>query len=403
MNVVVTGVGAVTPISADATGLFRGLLAGTSGVRLLDVPEYSGLPTRLAGITDIEGRLDRLTARTLERVQQMAVIAAREAWHQAKLVDTEIDADRLAVVVGTGIGGARAVPDQLTVLRDKGPRQISPYLPAMLMPNAPAASVALDLGARAGAHTPVSACASGAEAIAVALDLLRLNRADVVVAGGAEACVHPMTLAGFAQLRALSRRENDPGAASRPFDRDRDGFVLAEGAGMMVLERAEHADARRAPLLGGLLGAATTSDAHHLIAPDPSGRSLARCIRIAIEDAGLTPADIGHVNSHGTSTQSGDAAEARALAEVFGTTLPAVTAAKACTGHMLGASGAVEAVATVLALRDGLVPPIRNLDVADDDVALDLVRTTARALPHRAALSTSIGFGGHNVALVFAR
>ncbi|ORT59097.1 beta-ketoacyl-[acyl-carrier-protein] synthase family protein [Streptomyces sp. CB03238] len=400
MSVAVTGAGAVTPIGTDAESFYRGLLAGRSGIRLLDGPGFEGLPTRLAGTADVEGRLDRMTARTIERVQQLALIAAREAWHQAKA--TDVAPERLAVVIGTAIGGVQAVPEQFRLVQEHGPQRISPYLMSQLMPNAAAAKVAMDLGARAGAHAPVSSCASGSEAMTMAMDLLRLNRADVVVAGGADSCLHPMTLAGFAQLRALSRRDDDPSAASRPFDRDRDGFVLGEGAGMLVLERAEHAEARGATVLGTLLGAGATSDAYHLMAPDPSGSGAARSIETALRDAGVTAADIGHVNSHGTATPAGDLAESRALNRALGSHRPAVTATKSCTGHLLGASGAVEAVATVLTLRDGLVPPIRNLERPGDGIDLDLVRTKPRALEHRVALSTSFGFGGHNTALVFA-
>ncbi|MEU4655536.1 beta-ketoacyl-[acyl-carrier-protein] synthase family protein [Streptomyces sp. NPDC023723] len=401
MSAVVTGVGAVAPVGSRAEDVHQALLAGRSGVGLLAEPDFAPLPTRLAGRADIAGRLDRVTARTLERVQQLALVAAEEAWEQAK-ADT-VEPERLAVVIGTAIGGARAIPGQATVLREEGPRRINPYLMTLLMPNACAGTVALRLGARGGAHTPVSACASGTEAIAVALDLIRLGRADVVVAGGAESCLHPMTLAGFAQLRALSCRMDDPEAASRPFDADRDGFVLGEGAGMLVLERPEHAEARGARALGTLLGAAVTSDAHHIMAPDPEGTGAARCVADALRDAGLTPGDIGHVNSHGTATPVGDLAESRALRQVFGGHQPAVTATKSCTGHLLGASGAVEAVATVLALRDGLVPPVRNLTRTGDGIDLDLVRHRPRQVGRPTALSTSIGFGGHNTALVLTR
>jgi 3-oxoacyl-[acyl-carrier-protein] synthase II len=401
VSVVVTGVGAVTPIGGDAESFYKGLLAGDSGIGLLDGPEYASMPTQLAGTVDIDGRLNRVTARTLERVQQLALVAANEAWEQAKAVD--VAAERLAVVVGTGIGGARAVPYQVMVLRDHGPRWINPYLMSQLMPNAAAATVALELGAKGGAHTTVSSCASGAQAIAAALDLLRLNRVDVVVAGGAEACLHPITIAGFAQLRALSRRDDDPQAASRPFDSGRDGFVLSEGAGMLVLERQEHAESRGALVLGVLLGAGTTSDAYHIMAPDPSGSGAARSIEIALRDAGVAATDVGHVNTHATSTPVGDLAECRALGLALGAHRPAVTATKSCTGHLLGASGAVEAVATVLSLRDGLVPAIRNLDVTDDEIDLDLVRERPRPVRDGVGLSTSFGFGGHNTALVFGR
>jgi 3-oxoacyl-[acyl-carrier-protein] synthase II len=273
----------------------------------------------------------------------------------------------------------------------------------MLMPNGPAATVGLALGARAGVHTPVSACASGAEALAVALELLRSGRADVVVTGGAEACVHPLPMAGFAQMRALSTRHDEPEAASRPYDKGRDGFVLGEGAGVLVLETEAHAAARGARVHGYLAGAGMAADAHHVTAPDPEGLGAARSVRLALDDAGLGPADIGHVNAHATSTPLGDLAEARALGIALGAHRPAVTATKSCTGHLLGAAGAVEAIATVVALRDGVVPPVRNLDDQDDEADVDAVRVVPRQLAHHAALSTSFGFGGHDVSLVFTR
>jgi len=400
MTAAVTGLGAVTPVGTDAESFHRSLLESRSGVRVLDTPKFEGLPTRLGATVDVTGRLDRITARTIHRVQQLALIAAREAWQQAGA--PEVEPERLAVVVGTGVGSVSVVLEQDAVVREHGPRRITPYFVPILMPNSPAVSVALDVGARARVHCPVSACASGAEAIALALDLLRSNRADVVIAGGTEASVEPLALAGFAQLRALSRRDDDPAGASRPFDKGRDGFVMAEGAGMLVLERPEYAQARGATVLGELLGAGTSADAYHAMAPDPTGTGAARSVELALRDAGVTAADVGHVNSHGTATPAGDVAESRALARAFGAFRPPVTATKSCTGHLLGAAGAVEAVATVLSLRDGLVPPIRNLDQADDEIDLDLVRVVPRQHPHRFALSTSFGFGGHNVALIFA-
>jgi len=271
------------------------------------------------------------------------------------------------------------------------------------MPNGPAAAVGLELGARAGVHTPVSACASGSEALAYALDMLRLGRADVVVAGGAEACIHPLPLAGFANMRALSTQFADrPEQASRPFDKQRDGFVLGEGAGVLVLERVEDAQARGARIYALLAGAGMTSDAHHVTAPDPAGTGAARATRFAMQDAGLAPEEIGSVNAHATSTPVGDIAEAKALRAALGEdTTAVVTATKSCTGHLLGAAGAVEAILTILALRDQVVPAIRNLDDLDDEVGMDVVRISPRALRHDAALSTSFGFGGHNVALAF--
>ena len=399
--VAVTGLGALTPLGPDVAALEDGLLTGRSGVRLLDGPEFAELPARLAATVDLDGRLERVEARTLDRVQQVALVAAREAWADAGTPDA--DPERLAVVIGSGIGGALTILAQDQVLREKGARRVSPHLVPMLMPNGPAATVGLEVGARAGVHCPVSACASGAEAIAVALELLRSGRADVVVTGGAEACVHPLPLAGFAQMRALSTRHDEPEAASRPYDKGRDGFVLGEGAGVLVLETEAHAASRGARVHARLAGAGLASDAHHVTAPDPTGAGAARSITAALRDAGVGPADVGHVDAHATSTPLGDLAEARALNAALGAHRPPVTAPKSCTGHLLGAAGAVEAIAAVLALKSGVVPAIRNLDDPDDEADVDAVRTVARRHPHDVALSTSFGFGGHDVSLVLTR
>lgn len=399
--VAITGLGAVTPLGPDVAAFDEGLLSGRSGVHLLEGPEFADLPARLAATVDLTDRLERVEARTLDRVQQVALVAAREAWAHAGAPD--VDPERLAVVVGSGIGGALTILGQDAVLREKGPRRVSPHLVPMLMPNGPAATVGLELGARAGVHCPVSACASGAEALAYALDLLRSGRADVVVTGGAEACVHPLPLAGFAQMRALSTRHDEPEAASRPYDKGRDGFVLGEGSGILVLETEAHAAARGATVHARLAGAGLASDAHHVTAPDPSGAGAARSIAAALRDAGLGPDDVGHINAHATSTPLGDLAESRAFATALGAHRPPVTATKSNTGHLLGAAGAVEAIAAVLALRSGVVPAIRNLDDLDDEADVDAVRTVARQHPHDVALSTSFGFGGHDVSLVLTR
>jgi len=399
--VVITGLGALTPLGPDVAAFEEGLLSGRSGARLLEEPEFADLPARIAATVDLEGRLARVEARTLDRVQQVALVAAREAWADAGSPDVE--PTRLAVVIGSGIGGALTLLGQNDVLREKGPRRVSPHLIPMLMPNGPAATVGLEIGARAGVHTPVSACASGAEALALALQMLRDGRADVIVAGGAEACVHPLPLAGFAQMRALSTRHDDVAAASRPYDKGRDGFVLGEGAGVLVLETEEHAAARGARVHGRLAGAGLASDAHHVTAPDPAGTGAARSIELALRDAGLTPSDVGHVDAHATSTPLGDLAEARALNLALGDARPPVTAPKSCTGHLLGAAGAVEAIAAVLAIKSGVVPAIRNLEDQDDAADVDAVRTVNREHAHDVALSTSFGFGGHDVSLVLTK
>jgi 3-oxoacyl-[acyl-carrier-protein] synthase II len=340
--------------------------------------------------------MDRVQARRLDRCEQIALIAARQAWADAG--SPEVEPERLAVVIGTGSGGALTMLGQDDILESSGVRRVSPYTVPMFMPNGSAAWVSMELGARGGVHTPVSACASGAEAISMALDLIRLGRADVVVAGGTEAFIHPMPIAGFAQARATSTRNDAPEQASRPFDVDRDGFVTGEGAAIMILERADFAAARNARVHAALAGSGITSDAHHITAGTQEGQ--VRAMRKAISDAGLDPLAIGHVHAHATSTPQGDLTEAASIAEAVGTHT-AVTATKSMTGHLFGAAGAIGAVAAALALRDQTIPPTINLDKQDPEVKLDVVAGTARETTISAALANSFGFGGHNVSLVF--
>ncbi|MGI8682232.1 MAG: beta-ketoacyl-ACP synthase II [Mycobacteriales bacterium] len=401
--VVVTGLGATTPIGGDVPTTWDALQSGRSGVRRLTEEWAESLPVRIAApaAVDPTSVLERVEARTLDRSQQFALVAAREAWADAGR--PAVAPERLAVVMASGIGGVLTLLGSYDILKERGPRRISPHTVPMLMPNGPAATVGLELGARAGVHTPVSACASGAEAIALALDLLRLGRADVVVCGGTEAAIHPLPLAGFASMRALSSREDEPEAASRPYDKGRDGFVLGEGAGALVLEKAADARARGARVYAEVAGAGITSDAYHVAAPDPVGAGAARAIARALEDGCLSPADVVHLNAHATSTPTGDLAESVAIRSALGDSTDdvAVSATKSQTGHLLGAAGAIEAIFTVLALQHRLAPATRNLDDLDDDVQLDVVRMDARALGDGAALSNSFGFGGHNVALAF--
>ncbi|MCX4964047.1 beta-ketoacyl-[acyl-carrier-protein] synthase family protein [Streptomyces sp. NBC_00654] len=397
----VTGLGATTPLGGDLATTWAAMLAGKSGAAVLDEEWAAGLPVRLAAPMRVDpaGAMRRTEARRLDRCEQAALVSAREAWADA--APTGVDPERVAVVIGTGVGGVLSLLGQDDILEASGPRKVSPHTVPMLMANGPAAWVSIDLGARGGAHTPVSACASGAEALAYGLDLIRLGRADVVVAGGAEACLHALPLAGFAQMRALSTVNGDPDRASRPFDADRDGFVLGEGAAVLVLERAEFARARGARPHGVLAGAAVTSSAGHITASDPAGQ--VRAMRGAWESAGLRPTDIGLVHAHATSTPQGDLAEADALTEALGVRAPAVTATKSMTGHLLGASGALGAIVTVLALRDGIVPAVRNLDTPDPAIGtgLDLVTGPPRRGTWTAGLANSFGFGGHNVSLAF--
>jgi 3-oxoacyl-[acyl-carrier-protein] synthase II len=402
--------GATTPLGGDVQTTWDGLLAGASGVRPLteDWPARFELPVDFASQLAVEPSeiLKRVELRRLDRSEQVAIIAARQAWEHADLGDypatedgsPKVDALRLAVVVGTGIGGATTLLGQDDLLEQQGLRKVAVLTIPMLMPNGPAAHVGLEFGAAAGIHAPVSACASGAEAIAWGWRMLQANEVDVVVAGGAEACIAPITLAGFCQARTMAHDWDDPTQASRPFDTKRNGFVLGEGSGMVVLEREEFAKARGATVHGRIAGIGTSADAYHITAPDPEGTGQSRAIAAALRTAGLEPADVGHVNCHATSTPVGDVAETVAVRKAIGDH-PVLTAPKGSLGHLLGAAGAVEAIATILAVREGLVPPTANLTDLDDDVELDVVAGEARKVALEAAVNDSFGFGGHNVSL----
>ncbi|MEV7413705.1 beta-ketoacyl-[acyl-carrier-protein] synthase family protein [Streptomyces sp. NPDC089919] len=399
-RIAVTGMGALTPLGVDAPSSWSALLAGKSGVRFLDQEWAAELPVHVAaGLPeDPAGLLPRVEARKLDRGEQLALLAAREAWRDAGA--PEVAPERLAVVIGTGTGGMLTTLAQDDLLESAGARRLSPFAVPMLMPNGPAAWVSMDLGARGGARTPVSACASGAEALAMAQDLIRAGRADVVVAGGVEACLHPFTLAAFAQMKALSTAAEDPESVSRPFDAARSGFVMGEGAGIMVLERDGFARARGARTYGALAGSAVTSSAHHITASDADGQVVA--MELALRDAGLGASDIGVVHAHATSTGSGDLAEAQAIRRAVGGHA-AVTATKSMTGHMLGASGTVGAMVALLALHEGALPATRNLERLDPAIDLDVVHGEVRTGDWGAALANSFGFGGHNVSLVLTR
>ncbi|MFG3704088.1 beta-ketoacyl-ACP synthase II [Micromonospora sp. NPDC047670] len=403
-DVVVTGLGATTPLGGDVASTWDAMLAGRSGVGALTSEWAEQLPVRIAAQLAVEptGLLDRVKLRRLDRSEAIAIIAAQQAWADAGLADSGLDPDRLGVSVGSGIGGALTLLAQDDILEASGPRRVSPHTIPMLMPNGPAAWVGLELGARAGVHSVASACATGAEAIALGLDMIRAGRADVVVAGGTEAVIHQLPIAGFSSMRAMSTRNDEPERASRPWDKGRDGFVLGEGAGIVVLERAEHAAARGARVYARLAGAGITSDGYDIVQPHPEGEGAIRAIAKAIADAGVAKQDIVHVNAHATSTPVGDIAEITALRAALGDH-PVLSATKSMTGHLLGAAGALESIATVLAIRDGVVPPTINLDDPDDGLTLDVAAHKARHMDIPAALNNSFGFGGHNVALVFTR
>ncbi|MEU4640371.1 beta-ketoacyl-ACP synthase II [Micromonospora sp. NPDC023814] len=403
-DVVVTGLGATTPLGGDVASTWDAMLAGRSGVSALTQEWAEQLPVRIAAqlAVDPAGLLDRVKLRRLDRSEAIAIIAAQQAWADAGLADSGLDRERLGVSVGSGIGGALTLLAQDDVLEASGPRRVSPHTIPMLMPNGPAAWVGLELGAKAGVHSVASACATGAEAIALGLDMIRAGRADVVVAGGTEAVIHQLPIAGFSSMRAMSTRNDEPERASRPWDKGRDGFVLGEGAGILVLERADHAAARGARVYARLAGAGITSDGYDIVQPHPEGEGAIRAIAKAIADADVARSDITHVNAHATSTPVGDVAEIKALHEALGDH-PVLSSTKSMSGHLLGAAGALESIATILAIRDSVVPPTINLDDPDDGLTLEVAANKARHLDIPAALNNSFGFGGHNVALVFTR
>jgi 3-oxoacyl-[acyl-carrier-protein] synthase II len=405
-RVVVTGLGATTPLGSDVDSTWSALIAGKSGVRLLTEEWRELLPVHFAARVHTEpaDQMERVEMRRLDRSEQFALIASREAWKDAGSPDVE--KERLGVVIASGIGGVITLLDQYDNLKEKGARGVSPHTVPMLMPNGPAANVGLELQAKAGVHTPVSACASGAEAIGYALEMIRSNRADVIVSGGVEAAIHQLPMAGFAAMKALSTRNDSPERASRPYDRDRDGFVLGEGGGILILEEYEHAKARGAKIYCELVGQGLSSDGYHIAAPDPDGAGVQRAIKFALADANLSTKDIVHLNAHATSTPAGDVAEAHALRLALGVDADhvAVSATKSMTGHLLGGAGAIESVFIVKALQERVAPPTINIENLDSAVTIDVVQNKARVLPagQIAALNDSFGFGGHNVVLAFA-
>ncbi|WP_296666688.1 beta-ketoacyl-ACP synthase II [Demequina sp.] len=407
MNVVVTGLGTTSPLGGDVASTWEGALAGRSGVRTLDNDwaEKYGMPVTFAGQLAVPTGdvLSRPETKRMDPSAQMAIVAAREAWADAG--SPEVDPERLGSVVSSGIGGVWTLLSAWDTVKERGAARVLPLTVPMLMPNSPTAYVSLEFKARAGAHAPVSACASGAEAIGMGFDMIQSGRADVVICGGTEAAIHPLPISAFAAMQALSKRNDDPAGASRPYDVSRDGFVLGEGAGVVVLESEEHAAARGAHIHARVLGLGMTADAHHIAAPEPDGAGQTRAMRLALERAGLTTQDVAHVNAHATSTPVGDMIEARGIRGLLGAHADQVllSATKSMTGHLLGGAGALESVFTVKALETRTAPPTINVTEPDPELQVDLVRDTPRALPEGqiAAINNSFGFGGHNVALVF--
>ncbi|HEY7594690.1 MAG TPA: beta-ketoacyl-ACP synthase II [Actinophytocola sp.] len=409
VDVVITGMGATTPLGGDVASTWDGLLAGRSGISINEAEwaEKFDLPARLCAPLAVEPSevLPRVQLRRLDRCEQIAIIAARQAWADAGFETPSeesqpVDPDRLGVAIGTGIGGPSTLLGQDDLLESQGLRKVSPLTVPMLMPNGPAAHVSIELMARAGVHSPASACASGAEGLATAWQMIQNGRADVVVAGGTESCILPITVAGFAQSRTLSLRNDEPDRASRPFDIDRDGFVLGEGAGVLVVEREDHARARGARIYGRLAGTGITSDAYHITGNHPEGVGQINAITEALRTADLSPGDVGHVNAHATSTVVGDIGEAVAITKAIGDHV-VLTAPKSALGHLVGGAGAVESIITILSIYHGIIPATRNLENQDPKVALDVVAGEPRKLNLNAAVNDSFGFGGHNVALAF--
>jgi len=407
-RVVITGIGCVTPLGLDTTSTWDAAIAGQGGVAPITRFDASELPVRFAAEVKGEpdpGDLEPKELRRFDRVVRYALAAARESLLDAKLEVTDANRDRIGVAVGSGIGGLETLTTNQQVLLERGARRVSPFTIPMAIANMPSGYVSIAYGLRGPNVAHVSACASGAHALGEALEWIRRGAADVVLAGGAEAPLAPLGVAGFAAMRALSTRNDEPARASRPFDRGRDGFVIGEGAGVLVLESLAHARARGAHIRAELLGYGAAADGLHMAAPDETGASAARCMRLALESAGVAPSAVGYVNAHATSTPVGDIAEVAALRSLFGDALDAtpVSATKSMTGHLLGAAGAVEAILCVRALETGVLPPTINLDDPDPECALDHVAGKARSSDVRVALSNSFGFGGTNASLVLGR
>lgn len=406
-RVVVTGLGALTPIGKNVSETWTNALAGKSGIAKINQPWAEGLAAQIAGLVTVDPFevLDRVSARRMDRSTQLGVIAVKEAWADAGSPD--INKERLGVFFGTGIGGLSTVLEQYDILNLRGPDRVNPMTVPMIMPNSAAAMVGLEVGARAGVHSPVSACATSAEAIAGALEMIRNNRADIVVAGGTEACVNRLAIAAFASMRALSTRNEEPQLASRPYDINRDGFVMGEGAGALILEEEQHAIKRGAKIYGVVSGAGMSSDGYHIAAPEPEGAGAARAMKFALTDANAKATDVVHINAHATSTPVGDIAEYKAMRSALGGALDnvVVTATKSMTGHLLGGAGAVESVFTILGLKEGLIPPTLNLDNQDEEIKVNVVKDKPFKLSSDAnfALNNSFGFGGHNVCISFSK
>jgi 3-oxoacyl-[acyl-carrier-protein] synthase II len=404
-RVVVTAVGAVSPLGLTVDATWDAMLAGRSGVAPIAGFDARDLPVRIAAeVDDFDGSavFGKRRARHLDRVVQFALAASQEALEACKL-DVVAGADRIGVVYGTGIGGLRSLTAGMETLRARGPEWVSPYVLPMMIPNMAAGEIAMEWGLKGPNSCTVTACAASAHAIAAGADLIRLGRADAMVCGGSESGIIEIGIAGFSAMKALSTRNDDPEGASRPFDGSRDGFVMGEGAATVILEDRDSALARGAPILAELAGYGSTCDAHHMTAPHPEGDGAMRAMLEALADAGAEPGDVGYINAHGTSTVPNDRVETIAIKRVFGAVRPPVSSTKSMTGHTLGAAGALESVVCIQALRTGILPPTINQHDPDPECDLDVVANRARHQPVELALTNSFGFGGHNVTLAFRR
>ena len=407
-RVVVTGTGLVTPLGLNSESTWNSLVAGRSGIDYISLFDAEGYESRIAGEVDefdATAALGRKEAKRLDRFSQFACVAAIEALEHADLNMEKEDADRVGVLIGSGVGGIITISDQHKILLKKGPKRVSPFLVPMMLGDMASGQVSMMIGAKGPNFSTVSACATGADSIGEALEMIRRGRADVVIAGGTEAAVCEIGVAGFNSCMALSTRNEDPQGASRPFDSDRDGFVLGEGAGLLVLESLDHAEQRGANILAEISGYGASSDAHHVTQPHPEGEGAARAMKWAIEDAGITPDKVDYINAHGTSTPLNDKYETIAMKRMYGDHAYklAISSTKSMTGHLLGAAGGIEAAFTVLTIKNGIVPPTINIDNPDPDCDLNYVPNTAKKQPVNVAMSNSLGFGGHNASLVFER
>jgi beta-ketoacyl ACP synthase len=404
-DVVVTGIAMTTALATDVDSTWKKLLDGQSGIRKLDDPfvEQFDAPVRIGGhlLEDFDSELNRVELRRMLFLQKISVVLGRRVWANAG--SPEVDPNRLMVSIGTAMGSTEEMVFGYDDIRARGLKAVNPVGVLMMMPNSGSAWVGLERQARAGIITPVSACASGAEAVARAWQQIVLGEADIAICGGVETRIEAVPIAAFAQMGILSTNNDDPAGACRPFDKDRDGFVFGEAGALLVVEREDHAKARGATILGRLMGAAITSDGYHVVAPDPNGLRAGHAITRAIQVAGLSPTDIDHVNAHATGTVVGDLAEGEAINNAFGAHRPAVYAPKAALGHSIGAVGAVESILTLMALRDGVIPPTLNLRNLDPEIDLDVVAGEPRQGDYRYAINNSFSFGGHNVALAFGK